>query len=354
MLELIIDKNFLENFFILTNDSDYHRDVEKFLKKVKNFTLITNYTSIEEMQSDVLRDENYLLEELISRVPTLKFIPELSQEIQQEAYYKDSSAFKLFFVENLDEVACTELSQKYGFSYLNTSNLQENWEAFYSEREDRAQPITQDILSNPRFDTWEKVKYFQHPVHSILIFDLYLFCNDPRVGLIEDNLLVLFKSLLYDTSLMKPLEVTIITDDRQIKPENVQIENRMKVITKELKLFFKENFSNLKVEITIIKYDKRRHTEGVEVERDRGIYTNNFFIRPNHGINILDEQQKIYARSDIQFYWLFRPMEYNLSVSGLRNFKKYIEDLESYLSTRQHQRVKYFYNYSNIRLLDSL
>ena len=326
-LELIAQKAFFEDFFILqNNENPQHQDFVRFLQEVEGFALCTDFSDWESLQKQAM--ENPLLRWLLfgqgsKPVPTITFQENLSEALDDAEIYEKGSPFKLFFTEKE-----TPEAAKQGFVALHPEGLAENWRVFDSQRRDRRVPI--DSKSKVRFDSWEKVKVFQHCCHSILIFDKYLFTEKDVHGnlktKIDLNLFAFFRHFLAHCQLPESLQLYILTDQRNISLDNDQLpenwNDRPRFAKRELKAFFNAEFPNLKLEISVVHYDSRQQQE--ESEHDRGIYTNYFFIEIGKGLNIFDSQGKIDSRSKIEFNFAFRPTEQNLAQSGLESFAEYL------------------------------
>ncbi|MEZ4885469.1 MAG: hypothetical protein R3E32_12125 [Chitinophagales bacterium] len=344
-MELIITKAFLENYFLEYDaKSEYHIDWERFLKRFKSFVLVTDMEELENF--DALSPIE--LEDFISSTPFLSlffdnihnivFQKELSSQLQTNEFYQKGSIFKLFFT-TIESNQCQELSEKFGYIYLNPNNLVYEWKLFYNAKEDTPIPITLDPKANPKFDSWEKIKLFQHPIRSMLIFDKYLL-SDKSTGPIDKNLFPLLLNLLQDFPLFEELDLTILCE-LKFNKESERAE-KTKTLNKRIQRFFRKNFVHLNVNVTLIHYDEGIRSRYSEKEHDRGLYTNYFFIKVGAGFNVFDKYNKILNASDMDVLFLFSKTGRNVGFRGLRNFKQYINKLES-LVTDNPSKAEYIH-----------
>ena len=172
-MELVITKEFLDDFFILFDEGNkYHIDFKDFLiKKIKGVTIITDLKDASEWE--IASEENPLWLYLLD-IPMMRpeFVPTIENDISNTSFYSSSTyPYKLFFISK-DKNTCENLCNDFGFEYISVENLDEKWKNYYSQREDFNLPI--DANSNPRFDNWSKLLDFKHPINSIIIM---LFCH---------------------------------------------------------------------------------------------------------------------------------------------------------------------------------
>jgi hypothetical protein len=336
-MEIVITKEFLQDFFIGLDDTNiYHIDFKKFLTaQIKNINLVTNISDLEELEK--LSEKNPLWELIIDRgLDNIDYKPNLINELQNHQLHQSGYPIKLFCV-NIDKNACSSLTEKFGYEFLCFENIDERWKIYFSDREDYNLPI--DSISNPRFDNWQKLQDFAHPINSIVIFDKYLFSelkqNGAQQWSTEDNLFQIFKNLIKDAENEIPLSVTIIIDHQHIKlagVTNLGVQsNKLLFLKQKIESFFAQNYSKLKINISIIHYDKSKHS--TEKEHGRGIYTNYYYIFIEQGINILNCSNSIINNSHVSFFFPLRYIYKNIALSKLRNFQTYIKDINNYVNS---------------------
>jgi hypothetical protein len=337
-MELIITKEFLDNFFIAFDEGNKcHVDFEDFLtKKIRDVTIIIDMEDWTEWQK--ASTDNVLWEKLLD-IPkmTPEFVPTIEDDMCSAEFYSNYTyPYKMFFASK-DKNECDNLSKNFGFEFLCIENLDEKWETYYSQREDLHLPI--DSKSSQRFDNWSKLSNFKHPINSAVIIDNYLFCEFKRNGVKQfshaNNLFEILRHLLENNSNQIDLQITIITASQNINIDDAfqpsSYSDRMRFIKTKIEDFIRSEVPLLSFDISIINYDKKIHS--TEREHDRGVYTNYFYFEVGTGLNVFDCTNSIINRSKISIYSPIRSVEKNLTLSGLRNIKTYINDLSNYLSS---------------------
>jgi hypothetical protein len=357
-MELIITKEFLDNFFILFDENNkYHLDLKNFLTtKIKGVTIITDLQDDTEWQK--VSEENPLWENLLD-IPMMvaEFLPTVENDISKMSFYSAYTyPYKLFFI-NKDKNTCDSLSKNFGFEYISIENLEDKWKT-YSQRDDLHLPI--DNVSNPRFDNWAKLSHFKHPINSIVVFDKYLF-NEMKNATIQqwslnDNLMKIFENLFENKSNKLTLDLSIIIlRDFISPPSTVPIPagmNKLEYAHNRVLNFFNSNFPLINVNISIIHYDKHKHSS--ETEHGRGIYTNYFYIFIEQGINIFNCSGQIINNSHLSYFFPFRSPDKNIVMSKLNSFKTYLNDINSYLIANPSHQQNYIYGSGNNRLLQKI
>ena len=357
-MQLIIETGFLEEFVKAENKDFWYADFFRFLtEKAIGFCMTINVA--DEAALRIARKENPLIREILHHTAIVEYLPFLSLEIEQPSFYTSNSVFKLFCTTKTD-IECKKLEQKYGYKYLNISNLKNEWALFQSDRDDASLPI--DTTSNPneRFDDWAKIRLFKHPIRSMIIFDKYLLVNQVNQD-ITQNLFKLFDNLLEDITLANPLEIlllvskeihsrTNIDKNNRILAGTISINDRIEKIGQYIEAHFNSNYVNLRPKITIVHYDNAEDPT-TDKEHDRGVYTNYFFFEIGAGINLFDSSNNLTKRSTLNTHFLLKLPGKAVGFSGLRSFRDYIDNVVTSNSTTS---LDYFYNYSgNLLLSDS-
>ncbi|TAH31053.1 MAG: hypothetical protein EAZ06_01110 [Cytophagales bacterium] len=356
-MELVITKEFLDDFFIsFDEENKYHVDFKEFLTtKIKGVTIITDLQDVTEWEQ--ASEENPLWLYLLD-IPmmTPEFVPTVETDIATPSFYSTYTyPYKLFFTSK-DKNTCENLCKDYGFEYLSIENLEDKWKTYYSQRDDFHLPI--DSISIPRFDNWAKLSDFKHPINSIIVFDKYLFAekNTPtnQQWSVDDNLMKVFENLLNNQPNMLPLDLSIIIMKEHIKPVLAVPSgmSKLEYAHKRVKDFFNLNFPRVNVNISIIHYDKQKHTS--QKEHGRGVYTNYFYIFIEQGINIFNCSGQIINNSHISYFFPFRSANTNIVMSKLKNFKTYLNDIDSYLIANPSERGNYIYGSGNNRLVQEI
>lgn len=362
-MQLVIEKNFLDDFFALVprGETFWYQDFEYFLKKrAKGFVLSTDFSNKIELFAAF--QDNPLWEYVSDNSDNYTFDTALNDSIENSTFYARNSVFKLFCTTKTD-VECKDLEEKYGYMYLNINTLKDKWALFQSDRDDASLAI--DTTSNPRFDNWAAIQAFKHPIRSMIISDLYLLDNsqtpptDPnkvdKTQPLDKNLYPLLLNLLEDVALENPLELLLLVKKSAIDTQNripflpAFPNNKLQKMGKEIETFFQDNFTKLKVNLTIVHYTGSLQPN--EKEHDRGIYTNYFFFEIGAGINLFNSSNQLRNRSTLNTHFLLKLPGKNIGFSGLRSFRDYID---SVVISHGATSLDYFYNYSgNLLLSDS-
>ena len=360
-MQLIIETGFLEEFVKAENKDFWYADFFRFLtEKAIGFYMTINVA--DEAALRIARKENPLISEILHHTAIVEYLPSLSLEIEQPSFYTRNSVFKLFCTTKTD-VECKDLQEKYGYMYLNINTLKDKWALFQSDRDDASLAI--DTTSNPRFDNWAAIQAFKHPIRSMIISDLYLLDNsqtpptDPnkvdKTQPLDKNLYPLLLNLLEDVALENPLELLLLVKKSAIDTQNripflpAFPNNKLQKMGKEIETFFQDNFTKLKVNLTIVHYTGSLQPN--EKEHDRGIYTNYFFFEIGAGINLFNSSNQLRNRSTLNTHFLLKLPGKNIGFSGLRSFRDYID---SVVISHGATSLDYFYNYSgNLLLSDS-
>ena len=287
-MKLYIDKDFLDNFFICYSEKNiYHSDIVKFFKKIKGFNLVINFKDFEEFEICCI--ENPLLEYLINEtVPEITFNPDLkSQILDMDFYEKDKYPFKLFFIEKSEEEN-EKLIYDFGYEYISTQNMEDRWANYLSDREDFKLKVTKDkeYPEELKFDSYEKIKKYKHPINAILFFDLYMLSNTKNQQ-IDDNFIQLLKSLVDFIPNKTSIDIQIVTEKFHLE---------IKKLKGQLEKKIGEFIPIEKFNLSIIRHSKKHYPKNLQGLKPRRIYTNYFtfasddrftYFKPNGGVNKL-------------------------------------------------------------------
>ena len=117
-MELIIDRGFMDNFFLAYNENDaYHEDIKQFYKKIKGWKIITNYESEKEFILEAENSNPFLHWFIETNVPEIEFRKDLLTELKSEGYYSKGSPFKLVFCDSETH------SEKHGFLTIKSDDI---------------------------------------------------------------------------------------------------------------------------------------------------------------------------------------------------------------------------------------
>lgn len=342
ILNIYIQKSFWENFahFYEAND-DYWQDfkqwTEKFLPK---FRL---YVECEQGDFFQLANENPFIKNLHNsiNISGLYFFPNLSTEIHNLPFYQtENYPFRFFFTHENKET-CTTLAQRFGFMYFTLSELANQWETFYSLRPDAKMVVTPSPNQPNRFDSWERLREFTHPLNSILIFDHYILQDKTnRQGQLirkkEDNLFQLLQNIIVPSSLEIPISIIIFAEKAKfhrwnLSTNSLQTSNTIQLIYEdilaELNRLFQDR--NVSFNFSIVEYDVTTHqtvfdNPNYNKIHDRYLITNYFCIESSGGFGLLKPSSDALLTTKITFDFHFHSLNTNYITFVLNNIKSYI------------------------------
>ncbi len=338
MLDIILDKDFLTAFPV-GSDNIYCLDFIKFLKKIRKYRLITNFSSVNEMKMSACLP---LIEYLIDGKP-----PEIIKFCEIDKYINDevingidkTYPFKLFLVE-------MDYSQQridYGFEFINSSNLPERWKIYYSEREDKKRKVTNSEIDEiVKFDSWSKLKEYDHPFNSLIIFDLYLL-GDKDGQKINDNLFPLLENLLEGKNLKSELHITIITE---------YFKDKIELIHNRISEFVSKINGVKKFNLNIIKHDKRFYPRNFQDLKFRRIYTNYLVIEEEKGFNCFKKKNETGLIHNIGFSYITDPFTNCTLKTEIDLIKRYVEKVQNRPVSQYLSEEINFFNNKNNRLLN--
>jgi hypothetical protein len=343
MLELIIDKKFLWNYYFSCNDTVYHQDFEKFLKYLNNFSLILDFNSLDDLEKEI---ENYpILTMLFEKVPKINYRPNLVNEIEEIAKNHKSSPFKLFCLEKEDSY-CESIKTNWGYPVFSVNNIEKEWEVFYSENENIYLKVTNDDTVDGRFDNWEKLDYFTHPFNAIIILDNYLL-TDKDNQKIEDNLFPLLKNLIKNSPKNEKTEIMLICQEVLSKDKGSTVETAYNFIRSYISNLISPDLFSL----SLIKHDKKFYVRDFEGLHHRAIYTNCFCIKPDNSFNFFKPNGKVGNPADIHFLFNFRKINFEKVLKDLKDISNYISKVKNQSKSENlPEEINYYPNKEN-RLL---
>lgn len=330
-MELVISKAFVEKFYDCYKAGNvYWEDFEYFLKKQLSPNTIL-VTDIPENDWFMFGMEYKWFGDLQEKTKKTEWVENLSDKISEISFYENLSPFLLFCIdkENND---CHKLCKKFGYSYINLTNLDKFWEVFYSEKSHQYHlKVTKEanIPESRRFDSWTKLKEFQHPISHIVIFDKYILSDKSKQKL-NKNLFPLLKSLLGSLSPQKTLLfLTFIIEDKT---------DLMKKQT-DISIFLKDEYPSISFDISIFQYAADVYVANLDGLHDRGIYTNYFRLRSGDSFNYFDDRGNVNNSTELHFDFVF----------GKNNefIMKDLKDLKVYISKAIENPNRFIGNQNN-------
>lgn len=336
-MDIILDPSFFQALLQTVNiETENYRDFERFIKRLKNLNLIIKCSSVDHFYQMVKEDP--YLELLINSSPLqISESDSLLEDIKLQEFYEGGSCYKLFFLsESANE--CSKLSQQFGYEYISPDNFEQRWNTYKSTRPDLACKVTKrtTIPEKIRFDSWDCLDDFAHPVNCILINDSYILNDQPNQK-IRDNLLPLLKKLLLKASTGIPIEIIIFADPAPARQLNYkEIHN---YLTKELDYIIGQDRYNL----YLVRYSKHK----------RFILTNYFLIKCDNSFNFFRANGHLISDSPwIDFNFIFSSWDSRLA-DDLAELKEKLGKLENSAPDAAYEVINYYPDKGN-RLLESI
>lgn len=355
MITIILDKKFADDFqskYCNVVDDEYFNDFLKyFLKNLRSFKLVTNFTENEFIKEAKI---NPLLLLIINRYPIISYNQDVQNCIDSISYLLSESPFKLVLT-GVDNKRCISQRKRFGIEYLNMSNLSERWKLHYSHRPDIYKKTTTDtqISEDHRFDSWDKLKDFCHPLNSIIIVDFYLLKWRTEHDLsknLSNNILPLLDNLCLQASSEIPIEITFISEFNEL-PNYSQSQFVIKskdIISKEFALISNQEFN-----INIIVHNKSNYPQEFQDFHDRLIITNYFYIECGAGFSIFNKQGQIIKskkNTEIKFRSVLNIQNTESVFYDLKQLDIYCKKLVNY----EGSKTLNFYPTNTNRLLNVL
>ena len=270
-METYFEREFIDNFFTtFDKENDAHIDARRLFKSNTLGKVIFDIKDIDELQN--LIEENPIFEWLIDGkgYNHVDFQPNFLKNAQSGEFYENSSATKVFFLNEVNDTLET------GFAQLVFCNK-------------NISKVTQFIQSTPKSidkkdaGNWAIFDNFLHPFNSIVILDDYLL-TDPQT-IIEENLIALLKKIM-PKKLHQDIEfqITIIGENANVK----LIDKKNKIQSKLTSVF------DYKINVSIIP----------EKVHDRRIFTNYYWINSGYGFTIF-ESEKVKKETSFTFIPIF-------------------------------------------------
>ena len=344
-MEIFLDKDFVKEFpkGISTFNKELTEDYFQCLRRLRKIKIKTNFTW-DEFEHELRRNENIILENLINLNPQ-EFVFDAHIDFSVSPIEK-TSAFLLFFAEEKDTVS---YSNSWGFECICSRNFNNKWSIYSGSRPDNCMKVTDksDISDTICFTSYKKIQNFGHPIHALIIFDLYILVDKDNQR-IRDNLFPLLKNLLLQPSKNQIVDLMIITKFNEYIPEDIKAKYEL------INDFLSDTFDDVRVHLSLIEYSKKYQTYSAASLKPRRIYTNYFLVKSDDSFTYFKPNGKINNTTDIEFKFVYYSLNPEFVMSELKLIKKYVEKVpmkEPYAANKQ--RVLFYPDKRN-RLLNEL
>lgn len=251
-MKIIVDLDFLTNFFLADEDSDRYLYLKRLLTSLDSPAEIVVNFDFEEVYHDP--DKRVLFRKIAQK------LPKSDLEILLKAHSKefhDTKEANLFFVDS------TPLDvEQFGCFSMTTHCLEKAAGLLQAE----------DLRVNAKQKDWSFLSRFKVPCNAIVLTDNYLFTTDSDY----ENTISVLKSLM-PTRLSVPFHLTIIGFDQKQAHKNIQDQHT--------NLLSKLSNFPYDINLTIIREDHHGryiHTNYTKFQSEKGFgLFKNGKIRPN-------------------------------------------------------------------------
>lgn len=333
MFEIIINKAFLDNFFVICNkEYDTHKMILQILKKLKKCKIITDYESIDAFKQSA--KDNPLIDYLLEiRIPEIEFNANIEKLINTEAFFNSGSPFKLFLVDEID----SKDIESYGFELNTSSEINDSFKKFIDiEGSHRLKVRKGDIPIERRFDSWECLERYNHACHSIVICDRYILTNikDQKI---KNNLVPLLEQLCKNPT--KRIEIFISTE--KISENIVNVYSVLEQHIKKIKPSIDFHLS------LIIKPPNSK------IEHFRSIYTNYFQYHPDNSFNFFKDNGALNDKNTkLEIKFVFNPSDAEFIEIELSDIAKYTRNVQNRPAIGSDTEKVYYFENKNNRILN--
>ncbi|WP_341228443.1 hypothetical protein [uncultured Arcticibacterium sp.] len=280
-----LNYQFLENFLLLSDDSDEHYILKKFICDQSSANkLILDFDPID-LYDDP--EKRVIARQIAQRLSSFTIDLTFTKSFNNKDFY-ESAIPKLFFMEEEETNPST-------------------WGCFTISSSKYYQASLILLKDEKRLDTsqrdWSLLSDYQIPLNAMIISDNYLFSNDVNF----ENLKSIFKNLM-PSKLKTTFDLTFIGFDpkKQFKSIND--------LHKKLSSYFAENF-NYKVNLSIIREDNH----------ERAIYTNYYRINSHNGFGLF-KNRNIKSKDELTLQ--YTPIgAHSRSSSPYENYKSELEKI---------------------------
>lgn len=322
--EVYFDEKFIDAVDNELENEDIHfQDFLKFCRKFHGGE-VEIFTNIPLEEIAFKRKKSRVWDNIVaSGTLNATSLPDLNEQVTSESFYSESTGYKFFFLER-DDV--NELKRSFGHLYFNLATLLTNWKYFSGERDDLCLPITNDPACNPRFDNWNYLRNFPHPINSIIICDRYILQNKISF---RNNLFEIIKQLGCRNLLKAEVEIIIISELTNKSQDN-DIDDYGNFIKDQLKTFY--GIKKLKLNLIKLAVDDSNRGKFYR-EHGRSLITNYWYLNPQNSFNFFkydrsNDKLNLTVEDNIDFRFVFRKDVRNLLKARLKIFKDILDNME--------------------------
>ena len=326
-MKVFLDKAFIHNYWDNNTSDSIKDDFQKeFLRKSKGFTVITNYSSLEEIMAN---DEDFtIIEILFEGVPHLMYGADFSKEGLKTL--SQSNDFKLFFID-LSEGDDSLFEMGLGYLFVTNKSFGDKWSFFMQKK--RIEYITSlpaDNNDEDIFNEWDDLSFISKvPNHSIFIVDKYIL-SDKTGNKLSDNLIPLLEHLL-PQKYNGVFHISILSEKIMENEKSKTIQQRAETVHRKLNTHFARYKDRFSFKFTIIHYNPDFNPSKNSDLHDRYIYTNYFTIESPKGFDLFKGKERKLVNSKVTVHFNFERLQakvLNAHMEALRNYKDKMERME--------------------------
>ena len=341
-MEIFLDKDFVKEFpkGISTFDKELTEDYFRFLRRLRKIRIKTNLTW-DEFEHELRRNKNIILANFINLNPQ-EFVFNAHLDLSIDPI-REISAFSLLFAEDEDAVS---YYNGWGFECICSRNFNNKWSIYSGSRPDRCMKVTNksDIPDIIHFTSYNKIRNFRHPIHALIIFDLYIL-GDKDNQRMRDNLFPLLKNLLILPSKNQTIDLMIITKFNEFIPEDI------KEKYDQINNFLNETFDDVRIHLSLIEYSKKHKPYDDASLKARRIYTNYLLVKSDDSFTYFRPGGKINNTTDIEFNFVFYSLNPEFVMSELKSIKSYVDKVPAKVPYAPNKHRVLFYPDKRNRLL---
>lgn len=315
MTTLILQKNFIEDLYIVSNDCPEYSSFESFLKEdLFGYELICDFNSIEEYE--LASKENPILELMMDKLISIEYNVDLEDEFDNDEFYEKIGQHSIFLTKKSKE-ECDLLVNKRGSLFFSVDNISIKWNKYRNTMHPLIMKVTKDLdfPDEQKLNSWSKIDDFCFPISNVIIFDKYILGNKTNQKL-EDNLFPILIQILKRNPVVNPIQISIIcefTRDSNIKERHKLVEAFLK----------SQNISNFK--INLFHHDSSFYPREFEGLHSRIIMTNYFQLRCDDSLNFFKRDGNVNHNTDVT-------IRFNLAKKNRSFFHKDLKDICTYIS----------------------
>jgi hypothetical protein len=325
-MEVYIDKNFVLNYWAVSkHESSYIHFENEFLKHPNLYTIITNFSSYDE----VLESEeaalffNDIVQE--SRVAEFVYLPELTDSECLESCL-NNGGFKMFLME-FETAKCQQLEEQYGYRFISSTQIEDKWSKFERNKIiEKTLALPVDDKDEDVFNSWDDLKGLStFPNNSIVISDKYIL-SDKSHSHLKDNILPLLEAIIpqYYKGI---LSVTILSEEILSQKKGQSLKDNAVAVHQLLNRIFAKH-KQLKIKFSIVGFDKYFISGDQPNIHDRHIYTNYFTIKSGIGFNLFNNDNRKVEDSEVTITFNFQRFSMKTIPVKINGLKAYLNKMK--------------------------